>query len=201
MKIIVIGGTGTMGKAVVQELKKRHDVISVGKKNGDLQCDIASEDSLKALFSKVGKCDAVAICAGDVQFEELSKLKSSHFQSSLNHKLMGQINTVLIGLSYINDNGSFTLVSGILSEDPAKTGICASTVNGAINSFVIGAAIEMPRGIRINAVSPTLMTESVPVYGSYFPGFEPVPAAKVALAYVKSIEGSQTGQIYPVGYA
>ncbi len=200
MKILVIGGTGTIGAAVVAELKKRHEVLVATHSKGDLQCDMASEASIQALFAKVGKCDAVAICAGNVHFGEFSKLKSSHVKVGLDHKLMGQVNTVLIGLPYIQDKGSFTLVSGILCQDPIREGTCASLVSGAINSFVKGAAIELPRGIRINAVSPTVVAESMSVFGSYFPGQDPVPVAKVALAYVKSIEGLQTGQVYPVGY-
>jgi NAD(P)-dependent dehydrogenase (short-subunit alcohol dehydrogenase family) len=115
----------------------------------------------------------------------------------LNSKLMGQVNCVLIGLDYMNDLGSFTLTSGILNHDPIAAGASAAMVNGAIDGFVTSAAIEMPRGIRINAVSPTVVTEALNQYGPYFRGFEPVPVQRVAHAFSKSVEGLQTGRIYP----
>jgi NAD(P)-dependent dehydrogenase (short-subunit alcohol dehydrogenase family) len=111
---------------------------------------------------------------------------------------MGQVNIVLIGREYIQDQGSFTLISGILSDDPIRTGSSASMVSAAIDGFVKAAAIEMPRGIRINAVNASVIAEAMDVYGPYFLGFPSVPASKVALAFSKSIEGAQTGQVYRV---
>lgn len=200
MKVVVIGGTGTIGKAVVAELSPRHEVITVGQSKGDFQCDIGSEASILNLFNKIGKVDAVAIAAGNVHFAEFSQMKASDYAIGLNHKLMGQVNAVLIGLPFVNDRGSFTLISGILNHDPIRTGASASMVNGALEGFVVGAAIEMPRGIRINVVSPTVITEAMADYGPYFRGHKPVPAAETALAFSKSIEGLQTGQVYKVGY-
>lgn len=198
MKILVIGGTGTIGSAVVEELAQRHEVVVAGRKS-QFHCDIESEASIRELFSNVGKVDAVALATGNVHFAELSHMKTSDYYLGLNSKLMGQVNTVLIGLPFLNDRGSFTLISGILNRDPIRTGSSASMVNSAIEGFVIGAAIEMPRGIRINVVSPTVITESMKEYGPYFRGYAPTPAAHVALAFSKSIEGLQTGQIYRVG--
>lgn len=194
MRIIIIGGSGTIGSAVVKELSPRHEIIVVGHSNGD----IASEKSLREMFKKAGKFDAVITTVGNVHFGDFAEMTAEKYQIGLGHKLMGQVNAVLIGREYIQDRGSFTLTSGILNRDPIRTGSSASMVNGAIDGFVIGAAIEMPRGIRINAVSPTVITEAMGTYGSFFRGFVSVPASKAALAYSKSVEGLQTGQIYHV---
>jgi NAD(P)-dependent dehydrogenase (short-subunit alcohol dehydrogenase family) len=199
MRIIVIGGTGTIGAAVVKELAPRHEMIIVGHKSGDLTCDVTSEKSLAQLFEKVGKYDAVVVTTGTVHFEELSQMTPEKYQIGLNSKLMGQVNSVLIGSRTINEGGSFTLTSGILSRDPIKAGSSASMVNSAIEGFVRAAALELPRGLRINAISPTLLTESLSAFAPYFRGYESVPASRVALAYSKSVEGLQTGQIYCVG--
>lgn len=199
MRIILIGGTGTIGSAVAAELAPRHEIlIASSSKGGMLKCDITSEESLNKMFKKAGKFDAVVVTAGAVHFEELSKMSPEKLQIGLQSKLMGQVNAVLIGSKYIQDQGSFTLTSGILSHDPIRSGSSASMVNSAIDGFVRGAAIELLRGMRINAVSPTVVSESMAVYAPYFRGFEPVPAATVALAYSKSVEGHQTGQIYCV---
>jgi hypothetical protein len=127
-----------------------------------------------------------------------AELTPDKFNVGLQDKFMGQVNAVLAGQEFMNDGGSFTLTSGILSEDPIRFGATASPVNGALESFVRAAAIELSRGLRINVVSPTLLAESLDSYGPYFRGYQPVAASVAALAYSKSVEGSQTGQIYKV---
>jgi NAD(P)-dependent dehydrogenase (short-subunit alcohol dehydrogenase family) len=198
MKIIVVGGTGTIGKAVVKELAKRHTIMVAGFSHGDIKVDIKDIKSIETMYKSIGKFDAVVSTVGKVHFGDFTEMTPEHYFIGLNDKLMGQVNLVLTGLKYINDAGSFTLTSGILSQDPVRFGSSASMVNGAIDSFTIASAIEMPRAIRINSISPTIVTESMEAYGDYFHGFEPASAARVALAYSKSVEGNQTGQVYPV---
>jgi NAD(P)-dependent dehydrogenase (short-subunit alcohol dehydrogenase family) len=198
MRIIVVGGTGTIGKAVVNELKSRHTIITAGRKHGDVEVDIESPASIEKMYQTVGEFDAVIATTGKVSFAALAEMTPESYAVGLNNKLMGQVNMVLIGSRYINDAGSFTLTSGILSQDPIRNGSSASMVNGALESFVKAAAIELMKGVRINIVSPTIILESMHVYGECFLGFEPVPVARVALAYSKSAEGLQTGQIYTV---
>lgn len=198
MKIIIVGGTGTIGKAIADELAPRHTIISVGNKSGDFQVDIGDVKSIERLYQKIGPFDALISATGKVHFGSLTEFTEEQYHIGLNNKLMGQVNLVLVGLKHINEGGSFTLTSGILSHDPIKFGSSASMVNGAIDSFVKSAAIEMPKSIRINAVSPTVLTESLESYGPYFRGFESVSASRVALAYSKSVEGAQNGVIYQV---
>src|SRR5713101_1217570 len=198
MKIILIGASGTLGKAVAAELSPRHEIVAVGRKSGDLQADMRDIKSLRALLPKVGKVDAIVCTAGSVHFGQWAELTPETFDIGLRDKLMGQVNVVLTGQEFLNDGGSFTLTSGILSEDPIRYGAAASLVNGALESFVRAAAIELPRGLRINVVSPTVIEESLDSFGPYFRGYKAVPASHAALAYSKSVEGRQTGQIYKV---
>lgn len=200
MKIIVVGGTGVIGAAVVKELGQRHTIIVAGFRHGDVTVDIKNIASIKHMYESIGSFDAVVSTVGKVHFGDLAQMTAEQMQIGLNDKLMGQVNLVLAGLPFINDAGSFTLTSGILSEDPIRYGASASMVNAAINGFVCGAAIEMPRGIRINAVSPTIITESLVDYGDYFLGFEPIPAERAAIYFSKSVDGAQTGRVYKAGY-
>jgi NAD(P)-dependent dehydrogenase (short-subunit alcohol dehydrogenase family) len=198
MNILIIGGKGTIGSAVAKELSQRHKIITAGRHNCDLHCDMTSEESIHKMFKGAGTLHAVIITSGSVIFDDFEQMTWAKYHSGIHDKLFGQVNIVLIGRTLIQDKGSFTLTTGILSRDPIRTGSSATMVNRALEGFVIGSAIEMPRQIRINAISPTLLVESVGKYGPYFQGFDPVPAAKVALAYSKSVEGLQTGQIYEV---
>lgn len=198
MKIVVIGATGTIGKAVTAVLASRHEVVKVGRTGGDLQVDITDAGSIRALFKRTGRFDALVSTAGRVHFGEFAKITEKEMQVGLKDKLMGQVNLVLIGHEHMNDGGSFTLTAGLLSHDPIRYGACASLVNGALESFTRAAAIELPRGIRINVVSPGVLVESLPTFGPYFLGHEPVPGARVANAYVKSVDGLLTGQVLEV---
>ncbi|MDX2204142.1 MAG: short chain dehydrogenase [Hyphomicrobiaceae bacterium] len=197
MKIVLVGASGDIGKAVARELGQRHTVIPAGRNSGEI-VDIRSLDSVRALLSRVGPIDAIVSTAGKSHFGPLASMGPAEFAIGLNDKLMGQVNLVIAGQSALADGGSITLTSGILSERPIRSGSGTSMVNGAIEAFVRAAAVELPRGLKINAVSPSLLIESEERYRGSFPGFKPVAAADVALAYVRSIEGGQTGQIYQV---
>ena len=196
MKVIVIGATGAVGKAVVAELGQRHEVVTVGARGGQLQVDFADIASVRSLFAKVGKVDAVVVAAGSLHFAPLASFTPEQFYVGLNSKLMGQVNVALVAQEYLNDGGSITLTSGIVAEQPIRNGASASMVNSAVEGFVRGAAIELPRGLRINVVSPTVLQESMDSYGPFFIGFEPIAASRAALSYARSVDGAQTGQVY-----
>lgn len=197
MKIIIIGATGTIGKHVTAALQKEHEIIKAGSRSGDLQVNISDPESIKAMYEKAGPFDALICAAGDGHFGPLEKMTDADFRVSVNSKLMGQVNLVLIGQHYINPNGSFTLTSGSLGDDPVVLGASLSAVNAAIEGFVRGAAIELKNGIRINAVAPDVVEES-PGYFPFFPGHEPVSMHRVTLAYIKSVLGAHTGKTYEV---
>lgn len=196
MKVMVIGASGTIGKAVVAELGQRHEIVAVGSRSGEYQTDIADIDQVKALFAKVGEIDAVVVAAGALHFAPLAGFSPEDFYVGLNSKVMGQVNVAMVAQKYLNDGGSITLTSGIVAEQPIRNGASASMVNSAVEGFARGAAIELPRGLRINVVSPTVLEESMDGYGPFFIGFEPAPAKRVALSYARSVDGAQTGQVY-----
>jgi hypothetical protein len=201
MKIILIGAAGTLGSAVDKALKTRHEIVKVGRKSGDFQVDITDPASIEQLFSKVGDFDAVVSTTGDVHFGPLAEITQDKFQIGLRSKLMGQVNLVAFGLKHIRDGGSFTLTTGQINEDPISVGASGAMVNGGLEAFARSAAIELPRGLRINIVSPTVTEESWPAFGPFFPGQKPVPASEAARGYVKSVEGMQTGKVYRIGWS
>lgn len=198
MKIVIVGASGTVGSAVSELLAKEHQVIRVGHCRGDATVDMRDPASIKALFAQVGQFDALVVACGSVAFNGLTEMTDEQWQVGLQSKLMGQINLTRAAIPHLSDKGSITLISGILSEEPINWGVSASTVNGAIDHFVKAAACELPKGLRINVVSPTVLEESMDKYADFFPGFVPVPAAKVAQAYKKSVLGIQTGQVFRV---
>ena len=198
MKILLIGPQGTLGRAVAEELGARHQIIAAGRSSSELRIDLADRASITAALAQAGPVDAIVSAAGNVAFGGLLELTPEQWALGVNDKLMGQVNLALIAAPLLIDGGSITLTTGVLAQEPIRYGASATMVNAAIEGFVRAAAIELPRGIRINAVSPGVLSESMPGYGPYFRGFEPVPAARAALGFSRSVEGAQTGQIYRV---
>ncbi|WP_394391302.1 short chain dehydrogenase [Shewanella woodyi] len=196
MKIAIVGASGTIGKAVVELLEAGHEVIKMGNTSGDVLIDMSSRESIRAAFDKVGNIDAIISTAGQVSFKPLGEYSDEDWEVSLQSKLMGQIRLTEEGLNYLNDGGSVTLTSGITSDFPIRFGTSATTVGGAIEFFAKSAGLEAPRGIRINVVSPTMLEESVPVYGDFFPGFLTIPGKEVAQSYKRSIMGLENGHTF-----
>lgn len=197
MKIIIVGASGTIGKRVASALEKDHEIIKVGSKSGDIQANLTSPASIENLFKQAGAFDALVSMAGDAYFGPLKTATDKEFNIGIHSKLMGQINLVLIGQHYINPKGSFTLTSGSLTEDPVLSGANASVANGGIDAFARAAAIELENGVRINAVSPTVVEDS-PGYFPFFPGQIPVSMERVVNGYIKSILGAGTGQVIKI---
>jgi NAD(P)-dependent dehydrogenase (short-subunit alcohol dehydrogenase family) len=197
MKILVVGASGTLGRAVVQELGRDHDIIEAARSSRKHPVDICSDGSVRALFDSLGQVDAIVSTTGEVHFGPLRDMTAEDFNRGLQSKLLGQIRLALIGQHYLSAGGSITLTTGILTEEPIRDGANATSVNAAVEGFVRAAATEL-KDRRINAVSPTILTEALAAFGAWFPGFESVPAARAALAYRRSVEGVQTGRVYRV---
>lgn len=195
MEIILVGAEGDIGRAAYRELSARHNVIKAGRSRGDILVDYTDPISIERMYQRAGNVDAVIVTAGDVHFGPLADFTQETFMIGLTNKVMGQINVVLGGFDHLRDDGSFTLTSGVLDRDPIRFGANAATANGALGGFVKGAAIEMPRGLRINVVSPGLLDVSEERYGAFFPGHERVPSDRVGRAYAKSVEGAMTGEV------
>lgn len=194
MKIIIVGATGTMGTHLSSVFEKEHKVIRVAAKGGDIQADITSTESIENLFKQVGSFDALISTAGPTFVGPWKVLTDKEFRKGVEGKMMGQINLVLIGQHYINPKGSFTLITGALTHEPQLNFANASAANGAVEGFVRAAAIELEKGIRINAVSPTVI-ENSPQYFPFFPGDIPVTMQQLEYGFRKSVFGANTGQI------
>lgn len=195
MKIIIVGGNGTIGKKVSAHLAQKHEIINVGRNKTDITVDIADATSIKAMYEAVGKVDAVICIAGEAKWAAMNELTEEDYYIGIRSKLMGQVNLVRLGIDYLNPGGSFTLSTGILADDPVPLTTSAAMVNGAIHSFAQAAALEFREDKRINVVSLGLVEDSAEKYRDYFPGHNPVPMNQAVNAYVKSLEGRGNGQI------
>ena len=195
MKIVIVGASGTMGQYLANVLEKEnHEVIRASRSSEEIQVDTTSTQSIEAMFARIGTFDALISTAGETFVGPWKNLNDQTFKKGIEGKMMGQINLVLIGQHYINPKGSFTLITGALTHEPQINFANASAVNGAVEGFVRASAIELPNGIRINAVSPTVI-ENSPQYFPYFPGEMPTTMKQLEFAFKKSLFGAITGHI------
>ena len=198
MKILVVGGAGTIGRHVVAKFASAHEVLVAGRNSGDVTVDLTDADSIEAMFTTTGVLDAIVCIAGEAKWGPFDELSEDDYYIGFRSKLMGQVNLVRLGRAHLNPGGSITLSTGILADDPVVMTASAAMVNGAIHSFVKAAALEMQNGQRLNVVSSGLVEDSAEKYADYFPGHNPVPMPKAVNAYVRSLMGKANGEIFRV---
>lgn len=197
MKILIIGGYGTIGKVVTAALRPDHEVVVAGRHSGDVNMDIADSTSIEKTLEAHGPFDAIVNISGEAKWAPMEALSEEDYYIGIKSKLMGQVNLVRIGQGYLNPKGSITLTTGILADDPVDMTTSAAMVNGAIHSFAKAAALELDH-VRLNVVSAGLVEDAYEKYKDYFPGYDPVPMSKVANGYLKCILGKIHGQIVRV---
>lgn len=195
MRILIIGGYGTIGKKVVQHFKETDTVLIAGRTKGDVTVDISDSTSIEQMFEKTGKLDAIISIAGEAKWADFDQISEEDYYIGIKSKLMGQVNLVRIGLNYLNTQGSITLSTGILADDPVVKTASAAMVNGGIHSFVQAVALEMIQGKRLNVVSSGMVADAYEKYKDYFPGHNPIPMNKVVNGYVRSVKGKGNGEI------
>ena len=197
-KILLVGSAGTIGRAVARNLGARHQVITAGRASGEPRVDLTNDAAVATLLDRVGPIDAIVSTTGGLHLGPLGETSAEQFNVGLQAKLLGQVRLALLGQRFLSGGGSITLTASADGVEPIRRGANASAVAAALEAFAMAAAVELPRGLRINVVSPTLLTESVDSFGALFPGAETVSAERVALAYQRSVEGAQSGRTYRV---
>jgi len=195
MRILIIGGNGTIGQPVTEHFSKDNEVIIAGRNSGDIKIDIADIISIQQGLKQVGQLDAIICIAGEAKWANFNELSEDDYYIGLRSKLMGQVNLVRVGQRYLSPNGSITLSTGILADDPVAKTTSAAMVNGGIHSFVQAVALEIEHGIRVNVVSLGMVEDAYEKYKDYFPGHNPVPMKKAVNAYVRSVKGKDNGKI------
>ena len=195
MRILIIGGEGTIGKKIKDYYSQDHEVLVAGRNSGDYTVDVSDSSSIESLFSQTGSLDAIICAAGEARWANVDDLSEEDYYIGLRSKLMGQVNLVRVGKSFLNEGGSITLTTGILADDPVPMTSSAAMVNGALHSFVKAAVLDIKENIRINAVASGLVEDAVAKYKDYFPGHHPIPMNKMLRGYIRSIEGKGNGEI------
>lgn len=195
MKVLLIGATGTIGRAVARELSD-HEVIEVGFKGGRYRVDLEDSKSIAALFEQVGAVDAIISTAGAIAFAPLTDLTEAQFRHTITNKLLGNVNLLRIGHAHVRDGGSITFTSGYLAQHPMPGSAAVSMVNAGLDAFAKAAALELAPRIRVNTVSPVFVKETMEQMG--MDSSSGVSAADTAKGYRYAIESDVSGEAIDV---
>jgi len=198
MKILIIGGKGTIGRKVSSHLNEKHEVLIAGRTSGDYLVDLTDINSIRSTLASIPSLDSIICIAGEAKWDDFKDLSEEDFYIGIRSKLMGQVNLVRIGQDYLKSNGSITLSTGILADDPVVKTTSAAMVNGGLHSFVKAVALEIENELRVNVVSLGVVEDAYEKYKDFFPGYNPVAMNKVVNAYVRSVEGRGNGEIIRV---
>ena len=193
-KIIVVGATGRLGRVVVNGLKD-YEVIRAGRSGPDLKIDALDFESVSDVFASVGTFDGLISCIGGTPFKTFEELTMEDFTLGLSKKCFSQLNLAKAAIPFLSDNGSITLTSGIIGDEPILAGSCAAAANGALNMSVSTLAAEYAGRLRINVVSPSIIENSVEDYGMLFDGFEPTSEKRIIEAYRRTISAPISGRV------
>lgn len=205
--ILLVGANGVIGRYVHEALRDVHHVVVAGLEPphgpDQVQLDLSDSRAVQRVLHELGPLDAVISTAGRARFGPLAQaapaaLDESVYGLGLHDKLMGQVNLALAARAVLRPGGSITLTSGTTSTEPVLGGAGLSLVNGALESWVRAAATEMPNGIRLNVVSPSLVEGTPSAACAAFPGFELVSGRRIALAYQRCLFSGITGQVLRV---
>ena len=198
MKILIIGGKGTIGRKVAAHLNAKHDILIAGRSAGEYRVDLTDSDSIKNLLASIPSLDSIICVAGEAKWDDFKDLSEEDYYIGIRSKLMGQVNLVRIGQDYLKSKGSITLSTGILADDPVVKTTSAAMVNGALHSFVKAVALEIENELRVNVVSLGLVEDAYEKYKGFFPGHNPISMNRVVNAYIRSVEGKGNGEIIRV---
>jgi NAD(P)-dependent dehydrogenase (short-subunit alcohol dehydrogenase family) len=190
MKIIIVGASGRIGREVDKALANQHEIVRVGAHGGDIICDYTDPSSVRSMFETVGGFDSlVSVAGGDSMFKSFQDLDDEDYRYGFERKFLGQVRLLRIGESFIRDNGSFVFTSGFLSHYPNPASIATGPLNATVDTFVSNVAPLLPRGIRLNVVSPAPVVESSQERTGL------VTAVGTAKYYVEAIEGDMSGKV------
>ena len=192
-KTLVIGGAGLIGARVVEALGEER-CIRASRNSGE-RVDISDPKSLAALFERVGDLDGIVCTGGAARFKPWNQLTDEDWTFSLANKLMGQVNVVRYGMKTVRPGGAITLTTGLAAQYPAPGSAIITTVNAAVEAFVRAAAAEPSVSVRVNAVSPGWVAETLQKIGRDPAGG--IPAADVAQVFVRQLREGPSGSVAP----
>lgn len=166
---VVVGGTHGMGEATARLLRDEGaDVLVTGRRSGDVHLDLTDLRGLDALAdavrSRFGQVDLLHLNAGYAQLEPYDAVTEERYDRTFAVNTRGLFFAVQRLAPLVRDGGAIVVTSSVADQGGSPDMLVYGAAKAAARSLVAGfAAALLPRGIRVNAVSPGFI--DTPSYG------------------------------------
>ena len=170
-KILVFGGTGSIGKALSKKLKLiDYEPIIISRNEVELQkisneincsykvCDILDTNEIKKISEEYkNDIHGIAYCVGSINLKPLKLANNDDFIESFKINTLGAINVIKFNQeSLMKNSGSILLYSTIAVKQGFTNHSIVSTAKGAIEGLTLSLAAEFAPKIKVNCIAPSL---------------------------------------------
>jgi len=170
-RVAIVGASSGIGKAVAEEVRNqggqpllssrsRKKLERVASSLGGapvIPVDMTDIRSAERWADSLPKVDHLVISASSAVHGPFADIEEDAVRTMFDAKFFGPYRLAKAALNKINDGGSITFFSGVLSRRPGMNCTGLGAVNGAVESLCYGLALELGPRLRVNCVSPGMI--------------------------------------------
>lgn len=170
-RVAIVGASSGIGKAIAQDVYKQGGEPVLSSRSAEalktvaatvggapvVPVDMTDLSSVERWAENLPNIDHLVISASSAAHGAFADLEETAVRGMFDSKFFGPYRIAKAALGKINDGGSITFFSGVLSRRPGMNCSGLGAVNGAVESLCYGLALELGPRIRVNCVSPGMI--------------------------------------------
>ena len=160
-KILVIGGSKGIGKAIVASLIEKNNIINLSRTSPSLahenlthyNCDILTDE-----LPQLDAVDALIYCPGSINLKPISRLKLEDFRADFEINVVGAVKAIQHYLPLLKrgTTPSILLFSTVASKLGMPFHASVAAAKSGVEGLVKSLGAELAPTIRVNAIAPTV---------------------------------------------
>ena len=214
-KIIIIGGSKGIGKAITKSLLNEHQVINISRTSPEIQhqnlshfsCDVLTDD-----LPEIDAADGLIYCPGSINLKPFNRLNVEDFKTDFEINVIGAVKCIQAYTKALatNESASIVLFSTVATKLGMPFHASIATAKSAIEGLTKSVAADLAPKIRVNAIAPTItdtelaakflrndrMVESTIQRHPLKKYLEPKEVAAMATYLLSDVSESISGQIF-----
>jgi 3-oxoacyl-[acyl-carrier protein] reductase len=214
-KIIIIGGSKGIGKAITESLLNEHKVINISRTSPDFQhsnlshfsCDVLTDE-----LPQIEEADGLIYCPGSINLKPFNRLSIDDFKTDFEINVIGAVKCIQTYTKALStsDSASIVLFSTVATKLGMPFHASIATAKSAVEGLTKSVAADLAPKIRVNAIAPTItdtelaakflrnerMIESTVQRHPLKKYLEPSEVAAMATYLLSDVSKSISGQIF-----